>query len=53
MEVKIECDRIYTLCEGCLSSDRRVTGLTEENKALFYFLRDGTISLKDVSIFLI
>ncbi|XP_026748004.1 zinc finger protein 2 homolog [Trichoplusia ni] len=47
MEVKIECDRIYTLCEGCLSSDRRVTGLTEEKKALFYFLRDGTISLKD------
>ncbi|CAD0207145.1 unnamed protein product [Chrysodeixis includens] len=47
MEVKIECERIYTLCEGCLSPDRRVTGLDDENKALFFFLRDGTITLKD------
>ena len=51
MDVKDESKRIFTLCQGCLSPDRKLKCITGQNKALFIKLREDVILNENVSVF--
>ncbi|KAJ8704901.1 hypothetical protein PYW08_012221 [Mythimna loreyi] len=43
MDIKDDSNNIFTICEGCLSADRKLKCITGQTKALFVKLREDVI----------